>query len=146
MSPIAQLIICEKKGFWAAALRWQPGSLTLPTQETRSLIDTRSALQAAPASLLALETTLANAEGVLRLLHESRQAWPMSRVVVLLTSEVGALRDLFWESGAALVVSSPRRLDLVRHFIERNLAIHEPPEQLTRDWVWSRLPWTAEQA
>lgn len=146
MATTAQFIVCEKSGDWAATLRWHQGARPLPLRETRNLIDARAVLFEAPTSILALETTAANAEGVLRLMLEAHRVWPESRVIVMLTSEVGKFANLFWESGAAFVVLSPRRLDRVVRLVERNLARHEPPELTTREWVWARLPWNAKSS
>src|SRR5687767_7713011 len=120
MVKAAQFVVCEKKGNWAASLRWHQGPRPLPLQETRGLIDARAILMTAPASILALETTSANAEGVLRLMFEAQRVWPESRVIVLLTREVGMFANFFWEFGAALVVLSPRRLDHVVRYVERS--------------------------
>ena len=141
LKTMAQLIICEKRGLWAAALRWHQKPHRTAMLETRSLMDARSELQKTPDSVVALEATAANVEGVLRLLLESRLAWPRSRIIVLLTNEVAGFDELFWESGAALVVVSPRRLDLVMRFVQKCLAMQEPPEMTMRERVWTRLPW-----
>jgi hypothetical protein len=61
--------------------------------------------------------------------------------MVLLTSEVGEFERMFWELGAHFVVSSPRRLDRIVQWIERNVLLHESPELTPREWVWARLPW-----
>ncbi len=141
MVQTAQFIVCEKTGSWAAALRWHQGARPLPLQETRSLIDARATLLKSPASILALEVTAANAEGVLRLMLEARRLCPDAREIVLLTNEVGVFAPLFWESGAVFVVLSPRRLDRVVRLVERHLAGQEAPELSTRERVWARLPW-----
>jgi hypothetical protein len=138
---MAQLIICEKRGIWAAALRWHQKSHRISMLGTRSLMDARSELQRAPDSVAALEATTASVEGVLRLLLESRLAWPRSRIIVLLTNEVAGFDELCWESGAALVVVSPRRLDLVMRFVQKCLAMQEPLEMTMRERVWTELPW-----
>lgn len=145
LKTMAQLIVCEKRGLWAAALRWHQGPYRIAIQETRSLIDARSELQKTPGGIVALEATAANVEGVLRLLLESRLAWPQSRILVLLTYEVCSCNELFWEAGAAYVVVSPRRLDLVMRFVQKCLAMQQPPEMTTRELVWSRLPWNEDR-
>jgi hypothetical protein len=141
MTSSAQLIVCEKKGNWATALRWHQQARPLPIQETRSLIDARNALMAAPASILALEATPANLEGVIRLMYEARRNWPECRVIILLSLELATSADLFREFGATWVVQSLRRTDRVVRLVERILALQDPPELTTRERVWARLPW-----
>ena len=142
MTQPAQFIICEKSGNWAAAFRWHRGSHALLLHETRSLIDARAALASSPSSVIALETHSLNAEGVVHLTMESHRTWPNSRILILLARDVRSLDDLFWELGAALVVHSPRRVDRVVRFVERCLVQPKSPDLPTREWVWSRLPWS----
>ena len=144
MMTSALCVVCEKTGHWAAALRWHSGSRRIPLRETRSLIAARAALLQAPTSILVLETTAANAEGVLRLILEVRRTCPKSRTIVLLMSETKALQHRFWEAGAAFVALSARRLDRIVRLVERHLELQEPPLLTTRERVWTRMPWNVE--
>jgi hypothetical protein len=136
-----RFLLCERTGYWTAAIRWQQNARPLPLQEIRSLIDLRASLLQSPASIAAIEVTPANAEGVLRLLLEIRQLHPGARVIVMLTSEVLSLAEIYLEVGAALVVLSMRRLDRVVRLVEFHLASQELPNTTTRERVWARLPW-----
>jgi hypothetical protein len=143
MSQSVHGFVCEREGDWAAALRWHSKGSPLPLRETRGLLAARAALLESPSSLLALETTAANAEGVLRLILEARSNCPASRTIVLLTSECSELAPIFWEIGALFVARSPRRMDRVVRLIRRHLLRQETEatESSFRERVWEQLPW-----
>jgi hypothetical protein len=141
MSPHVKCIVCERTGNLAAALRWHSADHPLPLAETRSLMAARAVLLESPASVFVLETTTANAEGVLRLLLEAANTCPAARGGVLLTAGCRSLAPLFWEIGALFVARSPRRIDRVVRLIQRQLSRQESPELSVRDKVWANLPW-----
>lgn len=136
-------IVCEREGDWAAALRWHSKGSFLPLWETRGLLAARAALLESPHSVLALETTTTNAEGVMRLILEARWTCPASRAIVLLTGECAGLSPIFWEVGPLFVARSPRRMDRVVRLIRRHLAQQETEatDDSFRERVWAQLPW-----
>lgn len=142
MDNAPQFIVCEKTGIWAAAIRWQQNVRPLPLKQARSLIDARSLLIQSPSSVIALEVTTANAEGALRLILEMRNISPVACAIALLTPEIVELGGLFLESGAALAVLSPRRLERIVRLAERHISQLESPSLTTRERVWARLPWS----
>jgi hypothetical protein len=140
MPTLPQFLVCEKTGFWAAAIRWQQGALPVPLRQLRSLTDLRESWQESPNSIAAVEVTLNNAEAVLQLMLESRRLHDSARFILLITPPAAPLTHLFLEVGPALVVSM-RQLNQVVQLVERHLAAQELPSLSLRESVWARLPW-----
>jgi len=136
----ALLIICERTGTWAAALRRALAD-RVKLRETRSLEACESELSTAPQSILALELNATNVERVLDLL--ARLAWqaPQARAIVLADRRWRAYEWLLREAGAVHVVTSRRDLGSVADLVAAHVArLPVRPASVTQR-IWDALPW-----
>ncbi|MGA2065285.1 MAG: hypothetical protein ABSG86_09955 [Thermoguttaceae bacterium] len=136
-----RLIVCERSGQWAAALRRELADAGLRVWETRSLADAWEALAATPAAFLVLELLGANAEPLL-----GRMAWlgrdfPRSRAAVVASRRLAAYESLAREAGAVHFACSLRHLAPLARMIVRHLAELPPPQQTLLERIWASLPW-----
>ena len=113
------LIVMERSGDWAAALRaeFQDRSLKLKAAapaprivETRSLDELWERLRQWPAALVAVELTEANLPSILAALARAEREHPRAAVLVLAERRLAACFALLLEAGAMHCIASPRRL------------------------------------
>lgn len=141
--PRCCLILCEKSTRWAAPLRSALPSGQPQLIETRSLAGCAAALVQSPASLVALEITLANLEAAVNFISLCHSRYPHAAAIALLSPEVLAADPLLREAGAidtlASVLEAPRLARLaLRHFRE---APQQPLDE--QSFLADRLPWPA---
>lgn len=140
--PSAQLIICEKSGRWALALRSAlRGSVRLV--ETRALTQCEAALVAAPTSFVALAITDKNLSQALDLLARMGHDFPAARLIALLEPESESTEALLRESGAADVFHSPQDAPAIARLALRHSAQAPAEDRPLRELVAARLPWQA---
>ncbi len=137
----ARLIVCERTGKWAVALRRSPQIGSCRVYETRSPQECRDEVEAFPASLVAIEATTANLDQILDWLTGMRRDFPLCRVVVLGYRGLKCSQWLLREAGAAHVVDSPRRVDAVVRIASRQLECAKTEDELTRERILARMPW-----
>ena len=121
------LIVCEKRGAWAALLRPHLDAGRYRLVETRSSADCRSELAAHKSAVIVWELTAQSAPEVLEQLADL-QVW-QGRSVSIVFARRG-LENLRWtllEAGARHVEFSPRHAERVAGVIRRAL------EQLPQD-------------
>jgi len=154
------MIICERSGQWAAALRLAMDRATpdgaAPARsglsarsdaidhrliETRSAEDCRQALAEAPYALVAVGLCSASCDEVLALVRAIRERFPAAPVVVLAAREFCGYEWLARELGAVHFVSSPRRLAEAVGLARRHWDNLPAPELGTAATVWATLPW-----
>jgi hypothetical protein len=135
------LIVCERTGKWAVALRRAAGSRAVRVHETRSLEECREEIEASPASLVALEATTGNFDEILVWLAEAWRDFPRCHVVILGHRGLQQRQWLLREAGAAHVIHSPRGVDAVLRIASRHLDESNDEEPLTRERLLDRLPW-----
>jgi hypothetical protein len=134
------LIVCERTGTWAAAMRRALGLPSGPC-ETRSWSACLREVQARPAALVALETSPENAEAACGRVADFTKRFPKVRVVLLADRKLRRVEWLLREAGAVDVLFSlgdlPRLQPLLKRFRE------QMPDSRPgfRDQVWARLPW-----
>ena len=144
-APTAQLIVCERTGAWAGALRRALGDRSGVVRECRTLADGEQMLDRWSASLVAVEVTAAGFRAVLRWLADLECKWPLARAVALVSRELD--EDARWalrEAGAIHVAGSPRKLCCVASITARHLARAPARETTACEQILSRLPWTAD--
>jgi hypothetical protein len=139
--PNAQVIVCERGGAWAIALRLAAAGTRLPLRETRSLAECRQALRAAPASLLAVECDAERLDEVFNLLVEVDHAFPWARVVVLAQRGLEEHEELARELGAEAFVTSPRDVPSIARLARGHLAAAPVEDVNLFDRFRARLPW-----
>ena len=139
--PSARIIVCEKTGQWAIALRrlLAPGGHRV--QETRSWPECWAELARHPASLLVAEMTAQNVELMLERLTDLPRRFRQARAVVVGDRDLARYEWAVRTAGAAHVVFTPRELPRTARLIVRHLALAPPPELSLREAVWQRLPW-----
>jgi hypothetical protein len=143
--PPCRLILCEKTGRWAAALRISLDAAGPQLVETRSLAACEEALAQSPASLVAVEVTVANLEAVVEFLRQSSQRFGQSVVVALLTVDTAAAASLLREAGAIEALRSVLEAPRLARLAGRQFAL-APAEQLSlREFTAQRMPWAAHR-
>ncbi len=141
----AQLIVCERTGDWAGALRRALGEESADVRECRTLADAEQMLDRWSASLVAVEATPAGFPTVLRWLADLQHRWPLARAVALVSRELDEeARWALREAGAIHVARSPRELRWVASIAGRQLALAPEMETTLREKIFGSLPWAAD--
>lgn len=136
----AKLIVCERTGRWAVALRRELADAGVRVWETRTLADLRDELVENPASFAVVELG-SNVAGLLRLLASQPRRFPGVRVAVVADRERAEYELLIREAGAVHFVTSPRQAGLLARLACRHLAEAPAPQQTLAERIWSGLPW-----
>lgn len=132
--PASRLIVCEKTGRWAAALRGAGANVS----SVRSLAQCEAAI-AAEAGVAAVEITPANLEATVHWL--SRVALrPGVHLAALLPAELSAAEPLLREAGAIDMLSSVSAAPRLARLAARGRRAETPAMSLS-ELVSQRLPW-----
>jgi ActR/RegA family two-component response regulator len=137
----ARLIVCERTGRWAVALRRELADAGVRVHEARAVADAWQMLAESPGSFLVVELTAANAEGLLRRLTRLERDFPLTRVAVVADRALAAYEWLLREAGAVHFTCSPRRLRPLAEAACRHLAQVPAPQQSLGERIWATLPW-----
>jgi hypothetical protein len=135
----ARLIVSEKRGGWAAALRRE---VAQRVYETRSLAACWRELADWPHSFLVLELTVENSEELTRRLADLGREFPGAVAVVVMERRLRGWQWLVRESGAAHAVVSPRCLRPVAQMARRHLAAAPDLELPPAQRILADLPWS----
>jgi len=135
----AQLMTCEKRGTWAAALRRQTDHRVY---ETRALAACWRELAARPHSFLVLELTRENGELLVGRLSGLGREFPGAVAVVVAERRLRKLEWLVREAGAVHFEVSPRRLRVVAEMARRHLNAAPAAEQTPTQRILENLPWS----
>ncbi len=140
-----RVIVCERSGRWAAALR-RVLARELSLRETRSLAECEAELREAPESFLVVELTATHLGGVLELLTCVGAEYRWARIAVVAERSVaaGELTACEWtmrEAGAIHFVTSPRQAAELARLAERHAALVPRPKRSLAAQVWDSLPW-----
>jgi hypothetical protein len=136
-----RVIVCERGGAWAVALRRELGEAAPGVHQTNSLADCWDALAAAPASLLVVELTARGAASLLDRIGRLPREFPLARVVVVADRRLRAYQWLMREAGAVHFTCSPRRMAAVARLARRHMAQIPQPPQDAVERIWAGLPW-----
>jgi hypothetical protein len=140
MSSKPGVIICERKGTWAAGLRrYLPRELRL--RETRSLADCLHELDESPASVVVVEFSEALLERALDLLGEVGRRFPSALVVAVAPRGWEPYEGLLREAGAVHFTTSPRDGDVLARIAVRHAALIPAPGTTFAARIWDSLPW-----
>lgn len=137
----ARLIVCERSGPWAVALRAELAGASVRLAETRSLADAWQAMAATPAAFLIVEATAANLDSLLRRMAWFSRDFPLARVAVVAARRLAKFEWLMREAGAVHFVCSPRRLAPLAELVIRHMAGVPMPRQTLGERIWASLPW-----
>ncbi len=141
----ARLIICERFGHWAVALRRELSAPDIRVHETRSLSDCWDMLSGRPASFVVVELTRANAAGLLDRMRWLERDFPLARVAVVARRPLASCEWLMREAGAVHFTVSPRRLRPLAQMAAAHLATAPEPEQTFGERIWAGLPWRSTE-
>lgn len=140
LSSAAKLIVCERRGHWAVALRRELTEAGVRVWETRSLADCRDELATSPASFAVVELG-ANVNSLLRFLATQNRQFRSARVAVVAGPSQADYQWLLREAGAVHFVSSFREVGVLARLACRHLAEAPPPQQTLAERIWAGLPW-----
>lgn len=141
MSP--RLIVLEKTGRWAAALRCAGGRRELPIREVRSFEQAEREFAEQPATMAAIEVSPVSAIKVASHLAAWRKRFPDARFVALADPELAPLEPALRDAGAVHVVYATRDLAATVRLIRRHLARIPRPAMTLEESIFERLPWGA---
>jgi hypothetical protein len=136
----ARLIVCERTGRWAVALRRELANSGVRVWETRTLDDCFSELADSPASLLVLELG-DDVAGLLDRLARRARRFPRARMAVVADRSRPDHQGLLREAGAVHFVASPRQVGRLARLACRHLAQVPPLQQNLTERIWANLPW-----
>jgi hypothetical protein len=138
---VARLIVCERTGRWAVALRRELADAGVRVYETRHLSDCWEQLGQSPASFVVVELTAASAGGLLRRMLGQHREFPLARLAVVADRSLAAYEWLMREAGAVDFARSPRQLGPLARLACRHLAQAAAPPATFADRLWAGLPW-----
>jgi hypothetical protein len=117
-----RVIVCERRGLWAQALRRELRDFATAMAETRSLTECQQELRAAPSSVVVIESSVAAIEAVLSFLGRLPSEFPQAAAVVLAGLDERRWEWLLRELGAMYVAHSRRGLDVVAEIVQSRFA------------------------
>jgi hypothetical protein len=136
----AKLVVCERTGRWATALRRELAASGVRVWETRSLADCRLELLEHTASFIVVELEK-DIGGMLRFLAAERRRFPAARLAVAADRSLVECEAALREAGAVHFLCSPRGVGLLARLACRHLAQIPPPPQTLTERIWASLPW-----
>ena len=136
----ARLIVCERTGRWAVALRRELTEAGVRVWETRSLADCWDELASSPASFLILELAR-NPRPLLDRLARLPRTFAAARAAVISDRSLAHYEWLLREAGAVHFVCSPRELAPLARIVCRHLAQAPASPKTLTEQIWAELPW-----
>jgi hypothetical protein len=137
----SRLIVCERVGEWAAALRVELVDSGVKVWECRRLDEAWSALAESPAAFLVVEASPSNLIELPQRVSWLRRDFPHACAAVVADR---GLADYEWsirEAGAVDFVTSLRQVQPLAGLVIRHLASVPPPAQTLAEQIWASLPW-----
>lgn len=142
--PTAKLLVCERSGRWAVALRRELAASSVRVWETGTIGECQRELLENAASFVVVELLADNAksfDAVLRLLTDVHRRFPAARVAVVGEPVASDCEAALREAGAVHVGDSLRRAGLLARLALRHMAgVPRPPQTLT-ERIRANLPW-----
>ena len=158
----ARLVVCERTGRWAVALRRELTGVGLRVWETRTLADCGELLAESPASFVVLELRQQKPEGINRLIDRAGRGcgavsqleetmdfllkwqaeFPLFRFSIVADRGVAPYRWFLQEAGATDFLCSVRRIVTLAQMACRHLAQVPPLPQSLTERIWANLPWS----
>jgi hypothetical protein len=140
----ARLVVSERSGRWAVAVRRELAGAGVRVWETRSLADCWDELAKSPASFLIMEL-VRDPVPLLQRLASLPRAFPAARAAVVSQRSMADYEWLLREAGAVHYLCSPRNVAPLARMACRHLAQVPLPPQSPTERVWAALPWSTEQ-
>jgi hypothetical protein len=140
----ARLVVCERTGGWALALRRELAEAGIRVWETRSLSDCGFLLEESPASFVVVELGEATIEELLRFLQHWQVDYPLFRFAIVADRSLMSYEWFMRETGATHFLCSLRKMGSLADTVCRHLAqVPQSPQSLT-ERIWANLPWSRE--
>jgi len=136
----ARLIVCERDGHWATALRRELADAGVRVWETRTPEDCWNELTESPASFLVWELGDDVAE-LLQFVARQPREFPSARLAVVADRSQADYEGLLREAGAVYFLCSPRQVGLLARMACCHLAQVPPPQRSLTERIWANLPW-----
>ena len=135
------MLVCERDGRWAVALRQELPRPEVRVHQTRSVDECWESLARWPASFVVVELTRTNAPALLGRIAWLERDFPLARVAVVADRALGFCEGLMREAGAVHFTVSPRRLGPLGCLALRHLDAAPPPRLSLTERIWASLPW-----
>lgn len=138
-----RLIVCERSGQWAVALRRELPGGDVRVHETRSLRECWRVLGRHLSSFVVVELTEANADDLLDRLARLERVAPLARAAVVAERSLAAYEPLVREAGAVHFIAGTRDLCPLARLACRHLdqAALQGPCRSVSQAIWDGLPW-----
>jgi hypothetical protein len=136
-----RLVLCERTGRWAAALRGELAGAGLHVWETRTMDDCGTLLAESPASFAVLELSEKKIGEILDFIGNWQAEFPLFRFAVVADRDLAPYKWFMYEAGAADFICSVRKIGAVARTACRHLAQAPPLPQSLTERIWANLPW-----
>jgi len=141
-----RLIVFERTGRWAVALRRELSDRLSSSQEiriweTRGMEACRRMLSESPSALVVAEATRANIEELLAYVAQWSREFPASRIAVVTERSLAPYEAILRETAAVHVVYSTRQLREVAGLAIQHLRRAAMPLRTIHEQIWDDLPW-----
>ncbi len=137
----ARLVVAERTGTWAVALRQASALTDTRVYETRSLAECWQMLPGYPSSFLVLEATPVSIDGVLDYLARIKRQYPLARAAVVADPSLSGHEWLIREAGAVHFLTSRRGAGPLALVARRHLSQIPEPRHGLAERIWAELPW-----
>ena len=138
----ARLILAEKRGCWAVALRAELADAGIRLWEAGTLQTAWQWLDSHPASFLIVELSERNTAPLVHQLLDTTRDRPRARVAVVAPRRLASCEWLLREAGAIHFVCSPRAVGPLAAMACQHLAaVPEDEPRSLRERIWQSLPW-----
>jgi hypothetical protein len=140
MANQTRVIVCERRGTWAAGLR-RHVPREIRVCETRTLGDCRRELALAPGSLVVVELWRTDVDGTLALLTDVARRFPQARAVAVAERGCEPFEWLLREAGAIHFMTSPRQSATLARLAVRHVSRVPVARTTLVAQIWDSLPW-----
>ena len=137
----ARLIVCERTGRWAVALRREVDGSDVRVHETRSIAECWQQLAESPAGFVVVELTGSNLSSLLERLARLPRELPLARVAVVADRRLAKYEWLIREAGAVHFTCSPRQLGPLARAAAGHLDQAPSPPKTLVEQIRAGLPW-----
>jgi hypothetical protein len=141
----ARLVVLERTGRWAVALRRELPVEGVVVQETRSVPECWDVLARHPASFVVAELTRSSAEALVDRMAWLERDFPLARVAVVADRSLAGWECWMREAGAVHFTVSSRELRPVARMAVRHLDAAPKPQLSVTERIRASLPWGRPQ-
>jgi hypothetical protein len=137
----AQVVVCERMGWWAAGVRRELGPAGPRVRQTRTLDDLSEVLSGSPTSFAIVELSEANLERLVAWLVRLGRDLPLVRAAVVADRSLAPCEGLVREAGAVHFACSTRQLGTLAESAGRHVRSAAGPRSSLAQRIWMELPW-----